>query len=144
MKISNTCIEFIKTFEELRLEAYDDGGGVWTIGWGHTKGVYPGDECTEEEAVSMFEWDVAEVEDAINMYVDVDLDQGEYDALVSLAFNIGVPAFHGSTLLRLLNNGADRESVSKQFPRWNKDNGKVIKGLVRRREAERKMFSGLS
>ena len=143
MKISQAGVDAIKQYEALRLHAYLDGGGVWTIGWGHTSGVYPGDECTEEEAQSMFEWDVAEVEDAINMYVDVDLEQGEYDALVSLAFNIGVPAFHGSTLLRLLNQD-NKRAASLQFPRWNKDNGKVIKGLVRRREAERKMFLGLS
>lgn len=143
MRISQAGIDFIKTFEELRLEAYDDGGGVWTIGWGHTQGVHKGDEITTEEAESMLVWDLAEAEDGVNMYVEVDLDQGEYDALVSFAFNVGVPAFHGSTLLRLLNNGADRTTVARQFDRWNKDNGKVINGLTRRRADERKMFLGV-
>jgi len=141
MKISKAGIDFIKDFEELRLEAYDDGGGVPTIGWGSTKGVRMGDVITLEEAESMLEWDLAEAEEAVNQFVEVDMRPYEYDALVSFTFNCGVNAFHGSTLLRLLNAG-DRNGAALQFPRWNKDNGKVVKGLVRRRAAEQKMFRG--
>mgnify|MGYP006921289585 CR=1 FL=1 len=141
MKISRTGIEFIKSFEALRLTAYQCEAGVWTVGWGHTAGVHEGDECTEEEAEEMLKWDLAEAEEAVNQFVEVDMRPHEYDALVSFAFNCGVNAFHGSTLLRLLNN-EDRNGAALQFPRWNKANGRVSNGLVRRRAAEQKMFRG--
>jgi len=141
MKISQSGIDFIKSFEGLRLHAYDDGGGVWTIGYGSTNGGHQRDAITELEAGATVDGDVAEAEDAVNMFVEVDLHNYEFDALVSFTFNCGVNAFHGSTLLRLLNDG-DREGASKQFIRWNKDNGKVVAGLTRRREAETRMFRG--
>lgn len=141
MKISQSGIDFIKSFEGLRLKAYDDGGGVWTIGYGSTKGVHKGDEIIEDEAESMLVWDLNEAEDAVNMYVDVDISQNEFDALVSLVFNIGAGAFNQSTLLRLLNMG-DRTGAALQFPRWCKDNGKTVQGLLNRRNKEMEMFKG--
>ena len=113
----------------------------WTIGWGHTAGVHEGDECTEQEAEEMLKWDLAEAEEAVNQFVEVDMRPYEYDSLVSFTFNCGVGAFHGSTLLRLLNNG-DRNGAALQFKRWNKGGGKEIAGLTRRRLAEEKMFRG--
>ena len=141
MQISQKGIDFIKSFEGLRLKAYQDGGGVWTIGYGSTNGVHEGDEITEEEAEEMLKWDLAEAEEAVNQFVDVDLRPYEFDALVSFTFNCGVNAFRGSTLLRLL-NGSDRNGAALQFTRWDHDNGKVVQGLTRRRLAEQKMFRG--
>lgn len=141
MKTSQAGIDFIKQFEDLRLEAYQCEAGIWTIGWGHTAGVHEGDTCTEDEAEQMLIWDLAEAEDAVNMYVDVDLRPYEFDALVSFTFNCGVPSFHGSTLLRLLNNG-DRNGAALQFKRWNRAKGKVSNGLIRRRKDETIMFRG--
>ena len=144
MQISQAGVDAIKQYEALRLHAYLDGGGVPTIGYGSTKGVHMGDEITEEEAEDMLEWDLAEAEEAVRMFVGVELEQNEFDALTSFTFNCGVNAFHGSTLLRLLNGGTDRVTVAQQFLRWDKIQGVPSKGLHNRREAERKMFLGLS
>ena len=141
MQISQKGIDFIKGFEGLRLKAYQDGGGVWTIGYGSTTGVHEGDEITEDEAEEMLKWDLAEAEEAVNQFVDVDLRPYEYDALVSFTFNCGVEALRSSTLLRLL-NGHDRNGAALQFKRWNKAGGHVSNGLIRRRADEAKMFRG--
>lgn len=140
MKPSQACIEFIKEWEKLRLVAYLDGGGVWTIGYGHTDYVEPGDTCTEQEAEEFLRQDVQEAAGAIDDFVDVELTQPMYDALVSWAYNCGREAVKNSTLVRLLNAGHSKEVVAAQLPRWNKDNGKVVPGLTRRREAERVLF----
>ena len=140
MKPSQACIEFIKEWEKLRLVAYLDGGGVWTIGYGHTDYVEPGDTCTEQEAEEFLRQDVQEAAGAIDDFVDVEMTQPMYDALVSWAYNCGREAVKNSTLVRLLNAGHSKEVVAAQLPRWNKDNGKVVPGLTRRREAERVLF----
>lgn len=140
MKPSQACIEFIKEWEKLRLVAYQDGGGVWTIGWGHTEYVEPGDTCTEQEADEFLRQDVQEAAGAIDDYVDVELTQPQYDALVSWAFNVGRNAVKNSTMVRMLNQGRSAKDVAPQFDRWNKDNGKVVAGLTRRRASEREMF----
>lgn len=140
MKPSQACIDFIKDWEKLRLVAYADGGGVATIGWGHTDYVTMGDEITEQEAEEFLRQDVQEAAGAVDDYVDVELTQPMYDAVVSLAFNIGREAFRNSTLLKMLNAGRSAKDIGPQFDRWCHDNGKVVPGLVRRRAAERKMF----
>ena len=140
MKPSQACIEFIKEWEKLRLIAYQDGGGVWTIGWGHTEYVEPGDTCTEQEAKEFLRQDVQEAAGAIDDFVDVEMTQPMYDALVSWAYNCGREAVKNSTLVRLLNAGHSKEVVAAQLPRWNKDNGKVVPGLTRRQKAERVLF----
>lgn len=137
MKIENE--ELIKKWEGLRLEAYlPTPNDVWTIGWGHTKGVKKGDVITQEEAQEFFEQDTAWVVDAVNK-VEVDLNQHQFDALCSFVYNVGETAFYKSTLLRKLNSG-DYEGAANEFPRWNKQSGRVLRGLVRRREDERQYF----
>lgn len=133
---------FIKDFEKLKLTAYDDGYGYWTIGWGHTTKVRPGHVIDEERAEVLFEQDLNIAEDAVNDFVDVGLEQHQFDALVSFVFNVGAGAFRNSTLLRLLNGGGCLRGVEHQFQRWNKVSGKVSNGLTRRRAAEQKMFEG--
>ncbi|EPH35702.1 lysozyme [Acinetobacter gyllenbergii] len=144
MKTSRVGINLITSFEDLRLAAYDDGVGVWTIGFGTT--VYPsgvrvkkGDVCTKAQAVSFFQHDLRRFEAAVNQAVKVVINQNQFDALVSLTYNIGEQAFKDSTLLKKLNAG-DFMGAADQFPQWNKGGGKVMKGLVRRRAAERELF----
>lgn len=144
MKISNVGINLISSFEDTRLKAYDDGVGVWTIGIGTT--VYPngvkvekGDTCTLEQAKTYFKQDLSKFEKTVNDYVKVPLSQNQFDALVSLTYNIGSSAFRSSTLLKKLNK-SDYQGAADQFPLWNKAKGKILNGLTRRRTAERALF----
>jgi lysozyme len=98
-----------------------------------------GDTCTQEQADAWFLEDVAWAEDCVNRAVTAQLLQNEFDALVSLCFNIGCKAFSGSTLVKDLNNG-NFDAASKQFSVWNKQAGQVLAGLTRRREAEAELF----
>ncbi|WP_151805364.1 lysozyme [Acinetobacter junii] len=142
--ISKTGIDLISSFEDTKLQAYDDGVGVWTIGIGTT--AYPngvkvkkGDKCTLEQAKEYFAHDLKRFESSVNKLVEVPLSQNQFDALVSLVYNIGSGNFASSTLLKKL-NAKDYAGAADQFLRWNKGGGKVMKGLVRRREAERALF----
>jgi lysozyme len=139
MKISERGKDLIKLFEGCRLTAYDDGVGVWTIGYGHTVGVKPGDEITQEQADEWFSEEAEQFSNKVQVLVMVEINQNQFDALVSLAYNIGVGALSRSTLLRKLNEG-DYQGAAEQFDVWNRGGGKVMLGLVRRREQERKLF----
>jgi len=139
MNISEEGIKLIKSFEGCKLQAYQDGGGVWTIGWGHTSGVKMGDTCTQAEADALFDMEIDLYQEAVSALIKAPVMQCELDAMVSLAYNIGVSAFKNSTLLKLVNK-MDYLGASLEFGKWNQDNSKVIPGLVRRREAERKLF----
>lgn len=142
MKISTNGIDLICSFEGLRLKAYDDGVGVWTIGYGTTvingTKVKKGDICTVEQAKSYMAQDLKQFESAVNQ-VKVPLNQNQYDALVSLAYNIGVSAFLNSTLLKKL-NAKDYKGAAAQFDRWNRAGGKVMRGLTNRRASEKRLF----
>ena len=148
LKISASGIALICSFEGLRLQAYDDGVGVWTIGCGTT--VYPngvkvkkGDVCTLDQAKAYMANDLKHFEQTVNSAVTVPLNQNQYDALVSLTYNIGQGAFRDSTLLRKLNE-KDYKGAAAQFAVWNKGGGKVMQGLVNRRAKERKLFETLN
>jgi len=138
---SERGLDLTREFEGIRLMAYLDGGGVPTIGYGHTKGVKLGDQCDMAQAVQWLREDVQEAVDAVNRLVKVKINQAQFDALVDFVFNLGAGAFTKSTLLRMLNAG-DYTGAAGQFQRWNKDNGKVIAGLSRRRAAEARLFEG--
>lgn len=138
---SERGLDLTREFEGCRLQAYQDTGLVWTIGYGHTKGVKSGDECDMKQAVQWLREDVQEAVDAVNRLVKVKINQAQFDALVDFVFNLGAGAFAKSTLLRML-NAYDYVGATAQFARWNKDNGKVVAGLTRRRAAEAKMFEG--
>lgn len=130
----------VKGHEGLELIAYKDGGGVWTIGWGHTGAeVRAGMLITLAQAEELLTNDLRSAEGHINTSVLVPLTQNQFDALVSFVFNVGGGAFESSTLLKLLNAG-DYGGAANQLPRWNKDNGRIVQGLTNRREAERKLF----
>lgn len=110
------------------------------MGYGTTEYVTAGDEVTEEEACKLLANDLQEAADAVDDLVDVELTQNQYDALCSFVYNVGREAFRNSTLLKMINQGRAAKDCAPQFDRWIKDNGKVISGLVRRRQAEREMF----
>ncbi|WP_446324395.1 lysozyme [Acinetobacter sp. 1207_04] len=142
--VSTSGMALICGFEGLKLKAYDDGVGVWTIGFGTT--IYPngikvrkGDICTEVQAKAYMAHDLKKFESAVNSAVTVPINQNQFDALVSLAYNIGTGAFKESTLLQKLNE-SDYKSASAQFVVWNKGGGKVMPGLMNRRAVERKLF----
>lgn len=148
MKTSPQGRQAIKQREGVVLTSYVDSVGVLTIGVGHTSmaghpKVTPGMKITKAEAEEILSRDLKVFEKAVNDSVSVKLTQNEFDALVSLAFNIGAGAFKKSTLLRKLNAG-DRMGAADQFLVWNKGTVKgkkvAIKGLTNRREAERKQF----
>jgi len=132
-------VSLIKEFEGCELTAYKDIVGVWTIGYGHTKTVKPGMKITQRGAEELLRHDLAWVEAVINKYVKAPLTQNQYDAVASLIYNVGGTAFSKSTILRKLNTG-DIYGASLEFKRWNKAGGRIVNGLVRRREAERVQF----
>jgi len=134
--------DLIKEAEGLELKAYLCPANVWTIGYGHTgDDVWPGLVITLAEAEALLTKDLKRFEGYIDKYVKVPLTQNQFDALVSFVYNIGAQAFIESTLLKKLNAG-DYEGAAAQFPRWNKAKGKVLAGLVKRREKELKLFKG--
>jgi lysozyme len=139
MKISEKGLGLIKYYEQLRLKAYmPTPHDVPTIGYGHTKGVKMGDSCTKEQAERWLDEDCDFAEVAVNG-VGVELTQDQFDALVSLVFNIGSGNFASSTIRKLLRAG-DMARAADQFPRWNKQKGKVLNGLTARRAKERALF----
>ena len=141
MKTSIEGLALIKKFEGLELEAYKCAAGVWTIGYGHTKDVQPGDVWSESHADHMLEVELEEFEAYINDNVTAPLSQNQFDALVSWVYNLGPANLKASTMLKVLNSG-DYEGVPAQIKRWNKAGGKVLEGLIRRRKAEALLFVG--
>lgn len=129
----------IETFEGLELKAYKDGNGIPTIGYGHTQGVCMGDTCTKEQANAWLSEDLRTAEHAIGSLVKAPLNQNQYDALVSLCYNIGQGHFAQSTVLRELNQGHTQQAADG-FLMWNRVAGKVTPGLMNRREQERALF----
>ena len=141
MNISKEGIALIKKFEGCELEAYKCAAGVWTIGYGHTKDVKEGEVITKEEAESMLVHELQEYCNDVDIAVKVDLKQNEFDALVSWTYNLGPTNLNSSTMLRVLNE-SKHDDVPTQIKRWNKAGGEVLKGLIRRRNAEALMFEG--
>ena len=139
MKISLEGLSLIKKFEGCRLEAYYCSGGVLTIGYGHTGGVKESDTITQEEAEKLLRADVFKFEEYVEDNVMVELDQGQFDALVAWTFNLGPGNLRESTMLKKLNE-ADYASVPSEMKRWNKAGGKTLDGLIRRRNAEALLF----
>jgi GH24 family phage-related lysozyme (muramidase) len=141
VKISEAGLSLIKSFEGCVLTAYLDAVGIWTVGYGHTgPSVHRGLTITQKLAEDILAQDVRRFELGVLTNVKVNLNQNEFDALVSFSFNVGVNALKNSTLLRLLNDGADRSIVAAEFLRWNKGGDKVLEGLTRRRQAEKALF----
>ena len=137
MKTVNTKI--IKVCEGLRLNAYLCPADVWTIGYGHTQTAKPGLQIDESEAENLLRIDLASSELFVSRYIRLELNQNQFDALVSLVFNIGCGNFKASTLRMKLNRG-DFIGAANEFPKWRKGGGRVLPGLVRRRALEKELF----
>lgn len=131
--------DFVKQFEGRELKAYRCSAGVLTIGYGHTKCVKEGDEISPAEAERLLVEDLTAISDDLNRLVNVPVSEGQYIALLSLAFNIGATALKKSTLLFHLNHGLYDEAA-EEFDKWIYASGKVSEGLKRRRAAERELF----
>ena len=140
MKTGSKGIDLIKHFEGCELEAYKCPAGVWTIGYGHIKGVKEGMTITEHQAEEMLKSELNEYEGYINNLVTAELNQNQFDTMVSWVYNLGGGNLKASTLLKVLNAG-DYAGVPAQMMRWNKAGGKVLEGLTRRRQAEADLFA---
>jgi len=139
-RINQAGIDLIKRFEGFSSHAYKDPVGIPTIGYGFTKGVQMGDSITEEQAEARLKVELISREKVINEMVHADINDNQFSALVCLVYNIGAGAFIGSTLLKYLNSGAGKMACANEFLRWDKAKGKTLRGLSRRREAERELF----
>ena len=140
MEASVILIEKLKAFEGLRLEAYRDEAGVLTIGYGHTgPDISEGDRITEYWARELLRDDLGAVEAGVRR-LHVARTQGQFDALVSFAFNLGIDRLAGSTLLKVIRAGGSRSEIRREFRRWVFAGGKPLKGLERRREWEARRF----
>ncbi|PHM49960.1 lysozyme [Xenorhabdus miraniensis] len=142
MEISENGINKLKSYEGLKLKAYPDpatGAEPWTIGYGHTKGVKPGQVITAQQAEAFLYQDLLPIYDAIHRLVKVSLTQGQFDALCSFIFNLGIGNFTYSTLLKKLNVG-DYQGAAREFLKWDRADGRKIPDLLRRRESEQQTF----
>lgn len=139
---SGAGLALTQSFEGLRLEAYQDSGGVWTIGYGHTgPEVHARLRITEAEAEALLRADLAVSVECVRRAVKVDLSRGQFDALVDFCFNVGRGNLLGSSLLRLVNAG-ELDKAARQFGLWVHAGGRVLAGLVLRRAAEAQLFAG--
>lgn len=136
MKISDKGLDLIKSFEGCRLEAYKDPVGIWTIGYGHTKGVRKGQKITSAQATEFLRQDCATAEKNVSKFDNIyHWNQNQFDALVSFAYNIG--SINGLTA----NGTRSIQQISNKITAYNKAGGKVLAGLRRRRAAEKKLFN---
>jgi len=143
MTSSPAATDLIKQFESLRLDAYLCPAGVWTIGWGHTAGVREGLRITAELAEEFLRRDIAQVNQGLATVIHVPLTQGQYDALVSLCFNLRggalrLPSIAPRLVAKI--NAGDYQGAADELLDIDRANGKVLPGLVRRRVAERALF----
>lgn len=139
MKTSESAKQAIGTFEGLELKAYLCSAGVWTIGYGHTKGVHKGMQITKEQALLFLSSDLADVERNLNMRFP-SISQNKFDAMASLSFNIGIHAFNTSTLYRKAKANIDDPSIRAEFMKWVHSKGRVLPGLVSRRTWEANLY----
>jgi lysozyme len=145
-KVNKAGIDLIKSFEGLKLKPYLDAVNVATIGYGTIE--YPNGKrvtvndpaITEEEAEQLLMHEVNKKAEAVEKLVKVQINDNEFAALVSFAYNLGVGNLSKSTLLKCLNSHEDRQKLAEEFLKWNKAGGKVLAGLTRRRQAEKALF----
>lgn len=144
MQTSKNGFELIKSFEGCKITAYQDSVGVWTIGYGWTQqvngvSVNAGMTISQACADKLLSSGVVQYEQGVERLVTTTINQNQFDALVDFAYNVGVTALEGSTLLKKLNAG-DVYGAADEFLRWNKAARKVLPGLTKRRTAERELF----
>jgi lysozyme len=137
---SRAGLALVKFYEGCKLEAYQDIVGVWTIGYGQTKGVKPGMVITQAQADEDVIATYDSFEAGVKNLLKVSVTDNQLGALTSFAYNLGLGSLAGSTLLKLLNSGSPASVVAAQFARWNQAGGKPVDGLTRRRKAEAALF----
>lgn len=143
MHASREGLEFISRFEGLSLSPYKCPANYWTVGYGHR--IREGEEdlfkglASQEDAIKLLQLDVRDAEQAVNACVQIPLTQNQFDALVSLVFNIGSGNFKKS-ILRVVINKQDRPAISRHWLQWRMAGGKVLAGLERRRKEELRLF----
>ena len=139
MTTTDFLLDKLMEMEGCRLEAYEDAAGVPTIGYGHTKGVRMGDKISAYWAKELLREDIEEVEWQVKE-LKVARTEGQLDALVSFAFNVGIGRLMRSALLKAIRNGGSKAAITREFKRWVFAGGKKMPGLVKRREWEAKRF----
>ena len=139
MEYSRKGLQLTEDFEGCRLLAYQDVAGYWTIGFGHRVGVKQGDSCTPEQAEALLVADIAWAVAFVNHVVKVPIAQGIFDSLVDFTYNLGSGNLQSSTLLKLVND-SNFKAAAEEFERWDLAGGKVVAGLLRRRQAEETEF----
>ena len=146
MIYSKNGLHLTESFEGCRLTSYPDpgtGGSPWTVGYGHTgSDVHPNMTITKEQAEELLMQDVQKSEMTVANKIHTDITQDEFDALVDFVFNVGAGNFAGSTLLKKINAG-DMKGAALEFEKWDMAAGRHMAGLLRRRQAEEKLFDGL-
>lgn len=140
MKINKEGLELIKKFEGLKLKSYLCPAKVWTIGYGHTKGVKEGQKITEEEATKLLLEDISIFENGVNKLTQSKISENQFSALVSFTFNLGLGNLKSSTLLKKVNNDPNDPTIKDEFVKWNKAGGKVLLGLTNRRKDEANLY----
>lgn len=145
MKLNKQGYDLIKQFEGLRLNAYQDSAGIWTIGYGNinyedfTK-VKKGDKVSQQRAEEIFKFFADRFARQVDAVITKPVTQNQFNAVVSLAYNIGISAFQKSTLLRKLNANPNDSTIRNEFLKWVNAGGKKIQGLVNRREKEARLY----
>jgi GH24 family phage-related lysozyme (muramidase) len=137
--INQEGLDLIKSFEGFRSQAYRDPVGIWTIGYGHTENVQPGDMVSRAGAEDLLKADLRKFEAQVRRLVQVPLTSNQFSALVSFTYNVGSSSLARSTLLKLLNQ-QNYQGAANQFSRWNQAGEQVLPGLIRRRSAEKALF----
>lgn len=138
--------DFVAKFEGFSVDAYQDSVGVWTVGYGNTfnpltkEKVKKGDKISKNTAKSWLDTELAVVKSQVMSVVKVLINANQLNALTSFTYNVGIGNLKKSTLLKLLNAGAPKEQVAREFIKWNKAGGQVLKGLTIRRQAEANLF----
>ena len=143
MEINEKGLNLIKSFEGLKLEAYLCPAGVWTIGYGHTKGVKKGMKITKERADELLMEDLQEFQNGVEELIwklSIELTDNQFSALVSFAFNLGLGNLKNSTLLKKVSQNPNDETIRNEFMKWIYAGGKPLKGLKRRRKHEADLY----
>ena len=140
MTSSDILLNQLMTFESCQCNAYQDAGGVWTIGYGHTQGVRKGQHITTKQAKLLLQIDLTKYEGLVEA-LGVCKTQGQFDALVDFAYNLGIGNLQRSTLLKYIKQGEPYEKIRAEFLKWNKCKGKVLNGLTKRRQWEAERFA---
>ena len=141
MRISDEGVALVKKHEGLRLKSYLCPAGKWTVGYGHTRSAEPGMMISEGFALQLLMVDLEAAEACVNRQ-ELNLTQRQFDALVCFVFNIGCAAFSNSILLKRIKRGATVDEIREQWMRWVHGGGKILPGLVKRREEEWRLYAG--